>query len=52
MAKFPDIPIEDSGCWCDPRECRVCKDWYDFCMCNQDDATHDTCEDCINEKLP
>jgi len=48
MAKFPGHPIDSpgGGYWCDPRKCIVCGDTYDFCPCNQDAATHDTCEDC------
>ncbi len=50
MAKYPDEPYA-SGYWCDPKICKYCGDKYDCCQCNQDNATYEHCEDCINSGL-
>jgi len=51
MAKYPHISITNTGYWCDPRVCGHCKENYDCCQCNQDNATYDFCEDCVNAGL-
>lgn len=49
MAKF-DFPIR-SGVWCNPKQCKNCNEWYDYCMCNKDSATAKFCEECIDNDL-
>lgn len=51
MAKFPNIPTTNSGYWCDPRKCLNCDDYYDYCQCNQDNASEKHCEECIDNGL-
>lgn len=51
MAKWTNVPITDKGFWCDPRKCGNCNDNYDYCQCNNDNATSKFCEDCVNAGL-
>lgn len=39
----------DPGWYCDPRICVDCKWTYDYCMCNQDEATDTRCEECARK---
>jgi hypothetical protein len=50
MAKWgSDVP--DTFFFCDRKTCGNCKQEYDYCQCNQDNATDKYCEDCIDNGL-